>query len=375
MDFLQETLTRAAIEQGFVLVGFSRVHQLSEREEFYRRWLAGGGNASMTYLAREPERRFDPRRLDARYQSVVSLAYPYAARATPEVDWRAEMRGRIAAYALGRDYHDVVKKRARAVGNVLRHLRPGSITRTYVDTGPVFEREWASDARIGWFGKNTMILNRDHGSYFFLAEIFTDVEFDAPIEPYREHCGTCRRCLDLCPTGALGDGYVMRADLCISYQTIENRGAIPRELRPKPGNWIFGCDICNDVCPWNDGHAPDDGRASDEGVDDLLPRLPELLALSEEEFGLRFTVSAVKRAKRRGLLRNVAVALGNTRNPDAVAPLAHAIEAESEPLIRSHAAWALGQIGGNAARRALERGLRDRDTAVRREASAALETN
>lgn len=323
----------------------------------------------MTYLAREPDRRFDPRRLDARYKSVVSLAYPYAARATPDLDWRAEMRGRIAAYALGRDYHDVVKKRARAVGNIIRQLRPGSVTRTYLDTGPVFEREWASAARIGWFGKNTMILNREHGSYFFLAEIFTDVEFDAPTEPYRDHCGTCRRCLDLCPTGALADGYVMRSDLCISYQTIENRGAIPRELRPKLGNWIFGCDICNDVCPWNDRNA------SDDGYDDRFPLLPELLALTEEDFGQRFTVSAVKRAKRRGLLRNVAVALGNTRNPDAVAPLARSIETETEPLIRSHAAWALGEIGGSAARRALERALRDRDTSVRREAAAALEIN
>ena len=246
---------------------------------------------------------------------------------------------------------------------------PARRTRTYVDTGPVFEREWASASRIGWFGKNTMILNREHGSYFFLAEIFTDVEFDATTEPYREHCGSCRRCLDLCPTGALADGYVMRSDLCISYQTIENRGAIPRELRPKIGNWIFGCDICNEVCPWNDDHA------SDDSADDLLPRLPELLALDDEQFGIRFTVSAVKRAKRRGLLRNVAVALGNTRNPDAIAPLARAIETESEPLIRSHAAWALGEIGGATARRALERALRDRDTAVRREAAAALETN
>ncbi len=369
MHLSPETLTRAANDQGFVLVGFARLRPLAEREDFYRQWLAGGGNASMTYLAREPERRFDPRRLDPRYMSVVSLGYPYAARATPEVDWRAEMRGRIAAYALGRDYHEVVKQRARRVGDIIRQLRPGSITRTYVDTGPVFEREWASQSRIGWFGKNTMILNRDHGSYFFLAEIFTDAEFEAAVDPYRDHCGTCRRCLDLCPTGALADGYVMRSDLCISYQTIENRGAIPRELRPKLGNWIFGCDICNDVCPWNDDHA------SDDSADDLLPRLPELLALSEEEFGLRFTVSAVKRAKRRGLLRNVAVALGNTGNPDAVAPLARSIETESEPLIRSHAAWALGQVGGSAARRALERALRDRDTAVRREAQAALEAN
>src|SRR5579863_10730494 len=158
MDLSPETLTRAANEQGFVLVGFARLRPLDEREHFYRHWLAAGGNASMTYLARDPERRFDPRRLDPRYKSVVSLGYPYAVHATRDVDWRAEMRGRIAAYALGRDYHEVVKQRARRVGDVLRQL--GSITRTYVDTGPVFEREWASQSHIGWFGKNTMILNR-----------------------------------------------------------------------------------------------------------------------------------------------------------------------------------------------------------------------
>ncbi|MGA7873177.1 MAG: tRNA epoxyqueuosine(34) reductase QueG, partial [Candidatus Binatus sp.] len=341
MDLSRESLKRAAIEQGFVLVGFARLRQLDEREAFYRQWLAEGGHATMAYLAREPERRFDPRLLDARYKSVVSLGYPYAARATPKVDWRGELRGRIAAYALGRDYHDVVLRRARAVAGVISQLRPCSITRAYVDTGPVLEREWAADARIGWFGKNTMLLNRDHGSYFFLAEIFTDAEFEATTGPYREHCGTCRRCLELCPTGALADGYVMRSDLCISYQTIENRGAIPREMRSKLGNWIFGCDICNDVCPWNGEHA------SAAGSDDLLPYLPGLLALNDDEFGRRFTVSAVKRAKRRGLLRNVAVVLGNTQNPAAVAPLARALQTENEPLIRSHAAWALGQIGGS----------------------------
>lgn len=368
MDASRETITRAANELGFVLVGFGRLRQLTERESFYRQWLDDGGHATMAYLAREPERRFDPRRLDARYKSVVSLGYPYAARAIPNVDWCGELRGRIAAYALGRDYHDVVGRRARAVANVISQFRPGSIARAYVDTGPVFEREWAADAQLGWFGKNTMILNREHGSHFFLAEIFTDAEFEATTEPYREHCGTCRRCLDLCPTGALADGYVMRSDLCISYQTIENRGAIARELRSKLGNWIFGCDICNEVCPWND-------LAADDGSNDLVPRLPELLALNDEEFGRRFTKSAVKRAKRRGLLRNVAVALGNTRNPDAVAPLARALETEPEPLIRSHAAWALGQIGGRAARHALGRALGDCDAAVRDEAAAALERN
>jgi epoxyqueuosine reductase len=376
MNTSHETLAELATSLGFVLVGFARVRRLDGREDFYRRWLDEGGHATMDYLARAPERRFDPRALDPRYKSVVSLGYPYARPALPEnsrsFDWRAEMRGRIAAYALGPDYHDYVLKRARIVADAITKDRPDAIARAYVDTGPVFEREWATEARLGWLGKNTMLLNRDHGSYFFLAEIFTDAEFEPSMEPYREHCGTCRRCIDLCPTRALADGYVMRADLCISYQTIENRGAIPLELRPKLGNWIFGCDICNEVCPWNGDAASDDAN----GANDLQPRLPELLALDDQAFSLRFSKSAIKRAKRRGLLRNVAVVLGNTRNPDGAPALAQALESEHEPLVRSHAAWALGQVGGQLARRALERiGLRDDDIAVRAEALAALETS
>jgi epoxyqueuosine reductase len=378
MHVSRETLAETAASLGFAMVGFARLRRLEEREDFYHGWLDEGGHASMAYLEREPERRFDPRRLDARYKSVVSLAYPYAPsfpQNSHTIDWRAELRGRIAAYALGPDYHDYVLKRARAVADMITKARVGTIARAYVDTGPVFEREWATEARLGWFGKNTMLLNRDHGSYFFLAEIFTDVEFEPSAEPYREHCGTCRRCLDLCPTGALADGYVMRSDLCISYQTIENRGAIPRELRPKLGNWIFGCDICNEVCPWNSDHG-DLASADANPSRELLPRLPDLLALDDRAFSARFSKSAVKRTKRRGLLRNVAVALGNTRNPDAAVSLSRALESEAEPLIRSHAAWALGQIGGLAARRALERARsRDDDPAVRAEAIAALETS
>ena|SRR5579863_7931605 len=375
MHVSRETLAEAARKLGFVLVGFSRLRRLKEREDFYRRWLDDGGHATMAYLAREPERRFDPRRLDPRYKSVVSLGYPYAPVAAPEnsraIDWRAQLRGRIAAYALGPDYHDYVLKRARTIADVITNDRPGAIARAYVDTGPVFEREWAAESRLGWFGKNTMLLNRDHGSYFFLAEIFTDLEFEPSAEPYREHCGTCQKCIDLCPTGALADGYVMRSDRCISYQTIENRGAIPSELRPKLGNWIFGCDICNEVCPWNDASSADAGVAHD-----LLPYLPGLLALDDEAFSARFSKSAVKRAKRRGLLRNVAVALGNTRNPDAAPALMRALESEREPIIRSHAAWALGQVGGAAARRAIERAAsRDDDPEVRAEIRAALESN
>jgi len=363
---LNRIVTAAAREHGFAMVGFAALRPLEERRNFYRQWLDDGRHGAMGYLAREPERRFDPCILDYRFTSVVSLAYPYHSPAPPKLDWRAELRGRIAAYALGPDYHDVVLKKARAVADTIGKLRDGAVTRAYVDTGPVFEREWAAEARLGWFGKNTTTLNRDHGSYFFLAEIFTDLELEPTRGPYREHCGTCTRCLDLCPTAALADGYLMEPRLCISYLTIENRGPIPRELRAKLGNWIFGCDICQEVCPWNEPF-------HETVAPELMPFMPDLMALDDEGFSRRFTKSAIKRAKRRGLLRNVAVALGNTGNREAAAVLARTMENEPEPLVRSHAAWALGILGGAVAKRALERARKhDADSDVIDEIGQAL---
>jgi epoxyqueuosine reductase len=296
-------------------------------------------------------------------RSIVSLGYPYAAPAIPDIDWRAAMRGRIAAYALGPDYHDTVLKRARVVAARLMDERPDVSTRVYVDTGAVFEREWAAEARLGWFGRNTNLLNRHHGSYFFLAEIFTDAEFEPSGEPYREHCGTCRQCLELCPTGALAEGYVIEPRLCISYLTIEHRGPIPVALRSRLGNWIFGCDICQEVCPWNvnTGAAPDDA---------LMPFLPGLMMLDDDGFRRRFGKSAVARTRRRGLLRNAAVVLGNSGNRDAVGVLARSLETEIEPLVRSHAAWALGRLGSATARAALER---RRGTEIDPDVSAEIE--
>jgi epoxyqueuosine reductase len=375
LDFLlsvtnhEQTIERAAAQAGFARVGFSRVKRLDDREAFYAQWLRQGRHGAMGYLAREPERRFDPHAIDRRFKSVVSLLWPYVPPSPPAVDWRVELRGRIAAYALGPDYHDYVLKGARLVSAAIESLRPGAVTRTYVDTGPVFEREWAARARLGWFGKNTMLLSRERGSYFFLAEIFTDVEFDGADAPYREHCGTCRQCLDLCPTQALEDGYVMEPRKCISYLTIENRGPIPRELRAKVGMWLFGCDICQEVCPWN-RHAPE------RGDDNLMPRLLDLMALDDVSFSRRFSKSAIKRAKRRGLLRNAAVVLGNTGNRDAVPALIQVLEREAEALVRSHAAWALGELGGRTARHALERAReREIDPQVVEEARAALDSN
>src|SRR5229473_2608424 len=186
-EVLERSIIAAANAAGFPLVGFASLRRLDHREGFFRTWLDEGRAAEMAWLARAPERRFDPRTLDPRLRSVISLAFPYSAPAPPQCDWRAAMRGRLAAYALGPDYHDVVLARARMVAEQLRTIRPDAITRAYVDTGPVFEREWAAESRLGWFGRNTNLLNRHHGSYFFLAEIFTDLELAGAAEPYRDH--------------------------------------------------------------------------------------------------------------------------------------------------------------------------------------------
>jgi epoxyqueuosine reductase len=370
MSRLEQSICDAAYQAGFALVGFAPLRRLA-RQRFYTDWLDQGRAAQMTYLARAPERRFDPRAIDPRLNSVVSLAYPYAVpggRGDSSSNWRQSLRGRIAAYALGPDYHDYVLGAARKVALQIEFFSPESTARVYVDTGPVFEREWARETGIGWFGKNTNILNRDHGSYFFLAEIFTDLQFEAIPTKYGEFCGTCRRCIDLCPTGALEGGYLLEPRLCISYLTIELRGPIPAQLRPKLSNWIFGCDICQEVCPWNEP-----GSQTSSETD---PYMPELMGLDEAGFRARFGKSALRRAKRRGLLRNTAIALGNSGNREAVPSLIQAFESDREALVRSHCAWALGQIGGATARFALEhRRNREPDGSVRAEIDAALETN
>jgi epoxyqueuosine reductase len=372
VNSLERHIRDRALELGFTLVGFAPMRRLQERATFFNGWLEEGRAGGMDWLGRQPERRLDPRELDPRLRSVVSLAYPYAAPLAPRIDWRAELRGRIASYALGPDYHDVVLDRARILAQEMQTMRSGALTRTYVDTGPVFEREWAAQGRLGWFGRNTNLINRYQGSYFFLAEIFTDLEFAPTREPYRDHCGTCRRCLDLCPTQALSDGYLLDSRLCISYLTIEHRGPIPVELRPKLGNWIFGCDICQEVCPWNSDSLP-------EAADDaLMPKLEQIMMLDNDGFRRRFGQSAIRRTKRRGLLRNAAIALGNSGNPAAIPILVSAIERDPEPIVRSHAVWALGRLAGRSdepmAQRALVRALGDPDRGVHAEAEVQLAT-
>ena len=339
----EETIARIARELGFPLIGTAPLTRLPVGP-FLHAWLVDGRVGEMRWLARRTGERLDPRVAMPWARSVVSLAYPYRPPPPPPPGWRVTLRGRIAAYALGEDYHRRLPRLLDTLSARLVAAFPGTTVRRYVDTGPVLEREWAQRAGIGWIGRNTLVLHRALGSYFFLAEVFTDLALDAVPLP-EDRCGTCVRCHTACPTGALGPGYAMDPRRCISYLTIEHRSAIPAALRPGIENWIFGCDVCQEVCPWN-------GAERDpEAADELTPLLPPLLALDVVGFQRRFARTAVSRTKRRGFLRNVAVALGNSGNPDAVPALVAALE-DPEPLVRGHAAWAIGRIGG--ARGALE---------------------
>jgi epoxyqueuosine reductase len=357
----EELIAQEARALGFPLAGCAPIAELP-RARFLASWLADGRAGEMRYLERRPEQRLDPRQAWPWARAIVTLAFPYRPPPPPPSDWRATLRGRIAAYAAGRDYHDRVGTLLDRLIDRLRARWPRATFRPYVDTGPMLEREWAMRARLGWIGRNTLLLHRHGGSYFFLAEVLTDLVLaGAPLPA--DHCGTCTRCLTGCPTGALTD-YAMDPRRCISYLTIEHRTAIPLALRPALENWVFGCDVCQEVCPWNR-----DARGEPDAA--LTPFLPEVLALDAAAFRARFGGTAVTRTRRRGLLRNVAVALGNSGNPDAVPPLVAAL-ADPEPLVRGHAAWALGRLGGRAARDALERTRRaDTDPDVRAEADAA----
>jgi epoxyqueuosine reductase len=372
---LTERIRDRARELGFEAVGVAPVRP-SGHAQRYGEWIAEGMHGEMAYLAREDAvaKRADPGVLVPGAKSAVVVAIGYGGADADEAD---PSRGVVARYARNDDYHDLLKDRLIS----LQEWASAELTplggRAYVDAGPVLEREIASRAGLGWFGRNTMLIQPRRGSYYFLGVLLLDVELEYD-EPFaRDHCGSCSRCLGACPTGALlgrdeSGAPRMDARRCISYLTIELRGPIPRELRPLMGNRIYGCDICQEVCPWNSFAEPasDPAFIPREGMDG--PSLIEWMGMTQEEFSRRFKGSAVKRTKRRGLLRNVAVALGNWGSPEAVPALALALNDE-EPLVRGHAAWALGRIGTEVARQALSgRADVEEDAWVREEVCFAI---
>ncbi|MFN8625845.1 MAG: tRNA epoxyqueuosine(34) reductase QueG [Candidatus Binatia bacterium] len=364
---MKQPIRSAARRLGFELCGFAALGP-PPHGDFVRRWLDAGNAAGMHYIERGVAKRLDPRLVMPDARSVITVGYRYLPPPVPAIDWREQLRGRIAAYALGPDYHTTVTERLRTLATEVAQLRHTAVSRVYVDTGPILEREWGAAGGIGWFGKNTNLLHTAYGSWFFLGEMLSNLEF-TPEPALPDRCGTCTRCLTACPTEALAPGYILDARLCISYLTIEHRGALPPPLRPRIGNWIFGCDVCQEVCPWNERLARHDGAPDTQA---LQPYLPALLALSDDAFRARFRTTAIWRTHREGLARNVAVALGNTRNPAAAPALAAALHSDPSALVRGHAAWALGRIDDYAARRALhDARTQEPDGAVRREIDAA----
>ena len=342
-ELLTREIKERARQLGFPLVGVTSPDP-PPHLDFLRKWLDAGFQASMAWMGtdRSLERRSDPRAVLPECRSILSLGSPYPAP-------RGNVRGgNIASYALNQDYHVVLEHRLEELVEAIGELAGEPVpNRYYTDTGPVLEKELAMRAGLGWIGKNTTLINQEYGSYFFLAEIFLGIDLAADPPITEQFCGTCTRCLDTCPTGALRQPYTLDANLCISYQTIENRGQIPPQLRSRMGDWVYGCDICQVVCPWNKP-----GKEAPGILEEFKPRqellaldLTEELALTQEEFSARFKGSPVKRAKRRGYLRNAAVALGNCGEEGAVQALEIALEDE-EPLVREAAAWALGEITG-----------------------------
>ncbi|HOF86644.1 MAG TPA: tRNA epoxyqueuosine(34) reductase QueG [Armatimonadota bacterium] len=320
-------MLRRAGELGFAAAGIAAVEPMDPAP--LRAWLAAGYHAEMAFLARHLPLRADLRRLlpAARSVIVTALAYPAPNVHEPVADC-------LARYARGRDYHDVVAEMLTRLWAEIRARHPDAAGRVFVDGGPLPERELARRAGIGWPGRHGCLIHPTLGTRFVLGEILTTLPL-APSEPAAGACGSCRRCADACPTGAIVAPGVLDARRCISYLTIEHKGGIPAALRPLIGGRLFGCDACQDACPHNRGM----GEPAPAPRDALLA----LLALTPEEFHRRFQGTPLRRAKRRGLLRNVCVVLGNLGGPDALPALRRALD-DAEPLVREHAAWAIAHI-------------------------------
>jgi epoxyqueuosine reductase len=336
---------------GFDLAGIAPADPPPHADSL-REWLARGFAGEMGYLARRVEERSDPRRVLEGARSVVALAFAYDPGSGGAAEGPA---ARIARYSGGEDYHDVLLDRVRAFEAALVALAERPVrTRGYVDTGPVLERAFAARAGLGWIGKNTCLIHPALGSYLFLAVVLTDLALE-PDAAEPDHCGSCRACLDACPTDAFPEPWVMDATRCIAYATIESRGSIPEPLRVAHGDWAFGCDVCQEVCPWNRRErraVPADGHGLRARIaprpEWRSPALEWLLALDEDAWQRATRGTALRRARYRGLLRNALVVAGNSRDA-GLAPLVRRHAEGDDPLLAEHARWALERLGAVAA--------------------------
>lgn len=374
---LTDRLKAEALSLGFTMVGVVQARP-ARRLAAYLRWIDEEMHGEMGYLARPDRivRRQDPGVVLPGVRSIVCVGLEYSTPLPPEALLADPGRGRFSNYAFGVDYHDVMTPRLEALGDWLAREAGEAVQwRAYVDTGAILERDHAETAGLGFTGKNTMLIAPRRGSWFFLGELLTTAALTP--DPFRPQampgCGSCRRCLDACPTAAFPEPYVLDARRCISYLTIELKGWIPAQLRPLMGNWVYGCDVCQTVCPFN-RFAPEDGAAvfRAASLERVAPPLPALLALDDVGFATRFAGSPVARIGRARLVRNACVAAGNWGSQRAAEPLVSLL-ADDSALVRGHAAWALGRIGGEAARDALAAAMsREPDEAVGRELRDAL---
>jgi epoxyqueuosine reductase len=374
-----ERIVARARELGFDAVGIATLAPLDAQAR-YAAWIAAGRHGTMRWLG-EPKhlrRRADPTLLLRGLRSVVCVAVAYPPTTDPARDARL---GRIARYAGGEDYHRFMEDRMLPLERDVMAILPGARALWYADTGAILERGWAERAGLGWIGKHSGLLSASLGSWLLLGEVLVDRELEPTAPLARERCGTCTRCITACPTGAIVAPYQVDARACISYLTIEHKGPLPRELRPSMGDWIFGCDLCLDACPWNRFAAPArEARLHAKAYEGWS--LERFLTLDEDTFRALFADSAIRRADREGFVRNVCVALANRGDARAVPALARTLASDPAPLVRGHAAWALGELAARGASDAETRAAmvtalreaeaRDADASVRDEAAAAL---
>ncbi|WP_168567201.1 tRNA epoxyqueuosine(34) reductase QueG [Crateriforma spongiae] len=385
-DDLKAEIRAVAGQLGFHLCGFAPAVSSQGHSDLLR-WIDEGYAAEMDYFSQRIDAYKHPSGVLPGVRSIIALAYPYPS-ASERIDARGKHipsdgqtpsgRGKVARYVwTGDDYHDWIHPKLKTLCRTLQSCAPESRSRGVVDTAPLMEREVAQLAGLGWRGKNTLLLRPLVGSYFFLACVLTTVELQ-PDPPFdRFHCGTCTACLDACPTDAFPQPGVMDASRCISYLTIEHRGSIPRPLRPQIGDWVFGCDVCQEVCPWNRQSSRENTRPNNESVSPSEPTmtdldLHDLFTLDDEQFRKRYRKTALWRTRRRGILRNAAIVLGNQGTTESLGPLTTGLS-DHEPLVRSASAWALGRIGGKARSVLMQRLATEDDPEVIAEIQSAID--
>jgi len=339
---LTERIRAEALRLGFFKTGITAAGPLPWQEQFDE-WLSRGMHGCMSYLDRQAEKRRNVSLILGDVRSIVVPAMNYFVDIPHGGDC---LKGRISRYAWGEDYHAFILGRLNRLLEHIRAAEPEARGLCYVDTGPVMEKVWGAQSSLGWMGKHSNLITRELGSWFFVGVILLNLELDYDARE-KDFCGTCTRCLHACPTGAIIAPYVVDARLCLSYLTIEWKGVIPRPLRRLLGNRVFGCDDCQDVCPWNRFAKPAPEPAFQPRPGNLTPALSSLAAITDAEFESRFSGSPVRRARREALVRNAVVALGNSRSLDAIPALTRALR-DASALVRGHAAWALGEVRGSA---------------------------